>query len=108
MKKTLWIVCFCFGLTMFATAREAKTFTINPSGAVQIDPQSDHYSVIFEGGWISQNDNLFKKLFSKATKLTAETDGQSTFFDGDQVKSARIFNNTDIGHNLNRSWGEAI
>ena len=104
MRKSA-VVCLLL-ISLVAHAREAKTFTVVPSGAQSIDPKTDHFSIVFEAGWISKKDNLFRTLFQSATKLTAEADAQSTFFGvPTPLKTARIFNNNDIGNQLDRPWG---
>ena len=103
--KRLVITAFLLLLTCCAQARNAQVFTTSPSNASKIDPKVDHYVIIFEGGWISQKDSILRTILTNNSKLVAEADGTTTFFDQNQLKTSTIFNDTDIGHTLDRAWG---
>lgn len=101
-----WVLGFGLLICTVAHATEAKTFVVIPSGAATIDPKTDHFSIVFEAGWLSKKDNVFQKIVQKSTKLTAEADATSTFFDvASPVQIARVFENQDIGDSLDRPWG---
>jgi hypothetical protein len=87
--------------------REAKVIVLTPSGAQSIDPKKDHYSILFLSGWVSKHDGVMARIFQNAKKLTAEADGTSHFFDGEDIPKAWVFNNTDVGHDLDRPWAGA-
>ena len=85
----------------------AKVFSIKKTNAVEILSDRGHIDVNFVGGWISNKDSVISKILSNNTTLTASASATGTYFDGDQLKNSWVVENTDISHNLNRTWGVA-
>jgi hypothetical protein len=88
-------------------ANTAKVFSIKKTGAAEIVSDRGHLDLNFSNGWISSSDSLIQKILSNMKKLSASASATGTYFDGDQLKNSWIVENTDIPHNMNRSWGVA-
>lgn len=88
-------------------ATPAKVFSIKKTNAVEIVSDMGHLDLNFVTGWISSSDSLIQKILSNMKKLSANASAAGTYFDGDQLKNSWIIENTDVPHNINRSWGAA-
>lgn len=88
-------------------ATPAKVFSIKKANAVEIVSDMGHLDLNFVTGWISSSDSLIQKILSNMKKLSANASATGTYFDGDQLKNSWIIENTDVPHNINRSWGAA-
>ena len=88
-------------------AREAKVFMTKAPNAAEIASDRGHLNLVFVTGWVSKKDGVLYRIFSSATKLTAQADAAGTYFDGDKLTNSWIIENTDISHDLDRPWGAA-
>ncbi len=94
-------------LGIYCHGREAKVIMVKRQAAKEIVTEKDHLNVTFTTGWVSKKDSLLIKIFSSATKVTADASAAGTYFDGDQLKNAWVVENTDVSHDLDRPWGIA-
>jgi hypothetical protein len=107
LMKTRSTVFLAIILVGCCYAREAKVFMLKASNAPEIRSDRGHLNLVFVAGWVANKDSLVNRIFSRATKLSAQAEAVGTYFDQDQLKNSWIIENTDVSHTLNRPWGAA-
>jgi hypothetical protein len=104
--KRLLVLFVLLVSSSLANAAEAKVFTIKLSNGTTIRTDRDHFDVVFQAGFISQNDDFIHRLLSHNRNTSASISANGTYFDGDQLKNAWIVENSDIPSNgISRPWG---
>src|SRR4051794_5420933 len=77
-------------------AGEAERFVIQQDGAPTIETSRHHYSVSLIKGWVSSRDKLLQALLTEKSKMIVSIESETTQFDGDKLKIASLYENTDI------------